>query len=481
MFDPPSAAAPMLPLQPESGVTPPPGLLGEIAKFIYDAAPRPVPEIAIAGAIGFLAGVAGRAYNIGGAGLNQYVLALAKTGSGKDAIASGISKLIAALSDPASDHAKMPHAASFVGPADMASGPALLKAVARKNPPSFVSIIGEFGLRFKQMADTRAQSADTSLLRVLLDLYSKSGHGQIVGELVYSNKDNNTDLIVAPALSLIGESTPETFYGYLNENMIANGLLPRFTIIEYDGDRARRNRNAANVQPDPAMMDRLAALMAASFAANAVNRATEVLLMPDAEAYLDELDEYADDQINNARHNTGRELWNRAHLKAAKLAGLIAVGCNHEQPIVTLEMATWARQQIERDIRRLLDRFETGEVGEDGGNELKQQNEVLRCIFEYLTEPYERFASYGTKKEMREKGVFTQSYLSRRLLKLPTFRDDRNGATIALKRVLTSLLEAGEIVEMPKRQVDELFGSAARAFMAADFDRLLELGRKIRK
>jgi len=132
------------------------------------------------------------------------------------------------------------------------------------------------------------------------------------------------------------------------------------------------------------MMERLAALVAASHAANAANRATVVELMPDAEAYLDQLDEYADDQINGARQNVTRELWNRAHIKALKLAALIAVGCNPEAPIVTLEMATWARDQIERDIRRLLDRFESGEVGEVAGNEVKQQNAVLRCIFEYV-------------------------------------------------------------------------------------------------
>jgi len=39
----------------------PPGFLGEVAQFIYGAAPRPVPEIALAGAIGLLAGIVGRA------------------------------------------------------------------------------------------------------------------------------------------------------------------------------------------------------------------------------------------------------------------------------------------------------------------------------------------------------------------------------------------------------------------------------------
>lgn len=477
-----SAEAPMLPLSPESEVPPPPGLMGELARFIYDAAPRPVPEIAIAGAIGFMAGIAGRAFNISGTGLNQYVLLLANTGTGKEAIASGVSKMVQALSDPTSGYAYCsPVAANFVGPADMASGPGLLKMVARRTPPSFVSIIGEFGLRFKQMADDRAHSADTSLLRVLLDLYHKSGQGQLVGETVYSDREKNTGVIVAPAVSLIGESTPDTFYGYLNEGMIANGLLPRFTIIEYTGPRPRRNRHAATAKPPVGMIERLSALIAASHSANAANRASIVEIMPDAEAYLDDLDEFADDQINGARQNVTRELWNRAHIKTLKLAALIAVGCNHETPIVTLDMARWARGQIERDIRRLLDRFENGEVGEVAGNEIKQQNAVLRCIFEYVDprQPFDRFAKYQVSEAMRQDGVFTQSYLSRRLLKLPAFSEDRIGATNALKRVLANLLEADDIRELPKHQTAAQYNTTARAFAVSNPARLLDACRNV--
>lgn len=475
----------MLPLSPESEVPPPPGLMGELARFIYEAAPRPVPEIAIAGAIGFMAGIAGRAFNISGTGLNQYVLLLANTGTGKEAIASGVSKMVQALSDPTSGYAYCsPVAANFVGPADMASGPGLLKTVSRRTPPSFVSIIGEFGLRFRQMADDRAHSADTSLLRALLDLYHKSGQGQLVGETVYSDREKNTAVIVAPAVSIIGESTPDTFYGYLNEGMIANGLLPRFTIIEYTGPRPRRNRHAATAKPPIGMIERLSALIAASHSANAANRASIVEMMPDAEAYLDELDEYADDQINGARQNVTRELWNRAHIKALKLAALIAVGCNHEAPIVTLDMARWARDQIERDIRRLLNRFESGDVGEAAGDEVKQQRAVERCIGEYLdrpNQPFDRFAKYGVKEAMWRDFVFPEAYLSRRLLKLPAFQPapGRVHGTPALKRAIEVLKDADDIRELPKHQTAAQYNTTARAFAVSNPARFLNTCRNV--
>jgi hypothetical protein len=67
----------------------PPGLLGELATFIYAQAPRPVAEIALAGAVALMAGICGRSYNVSGMGLNQYVMLIADTGTGKEAIAGG--------------------------------------------------------------------------------------------------------------------------------------------------------------------------------------------------------------------------------------------------------------------------------------------------------------------------------------------------------------------------------------------------------
>ena len=45
------------PAPPPNAFSVPSGLLGDIARFIYDAAPSPVPEIALAGAIGLMAGI----------------------------------------------------------------------------------------------------------------------------------------------------------------------------------------------------------------------------------------------------------------------------------------------------------------------------------------------------------------------------------------------------------------------------------------
>ncbi len=99
----------------------PPGLIGEVARYMRSAAPHPNDDIALAGAIAFMAGICGKAYNTyTGAGLNQYILLLASTGMGKEAASNGISKLFTAII------ASVPAAGDFKGPA-LVSSAGLLK------------------------------------------------------------------------------------------------------------------------------------------------------------------------------------------------------------------------------------------------------------------------------------------------------------------------------------------------------------------
>ena len=100
-----------------SPITFPPGKAGEVAQVIYQSAPRPVAEIAIVGAMGLLAGVCGRAWTIPKSGLNVYLILLARSGVGKEAMQDGISMFINAAS------AKRQGVAEFFDFNDYASGP----------------------------------------------------------------------------------------------------------------------------------------------------------------------------------------------------------------------------------------------------------------------------------------------------------------------------------------------------------------------
>lgn len=444
-----------------SKISIPEGLLGELAQFIYSAAPRPVPEIALAGAIGLMAGICGRAYNVSGTGLNQYIMLIAATGTGKEAMASGIDRLMDAI------RFQVPTAHTFLGPSEIASGQALIKHLS-KNSQCFVSVLGEFGLRLQQMSSSHANSAEIGLRRMLLDLYNKSGHGQVARPMIYADRDKNTDAINSPAFSILGESTPERFYGALNEEMISEGLLPRFMLIEYDGPRPALSETHATAIPPFQLIERFAGLVANVEQIMHSNRTLDIAFSDAALKISKDFDKYADTQINGTNQEVVRQLWNRAHIKALKFAGLIAVGCNPFNPLMEDRHLNMAIEMIHNDIHVLTKRFEAGEVGTTS-SEQKQINEVRRMIKEFVTSEYIKVSKYRTREDFHHAKIIPYTYLNSRLLQMAPFRNDlKAGATGALKRAIQTLLDGDKIREVNKQQLAAKFNTTQRAFIVSD-------------
>lgn len=456
---------------PSGSVKPfPPGLLGDVAQFILDQAPRPVPEIALAGAIGLLAGLTGRAYNVSGTGLNQYLILVAKTGRGKEAIASGISKLMKAVM------ASVPAASDFVGPTSIASSPGLLKWMAEK--PCIYSIVGEFGYKLREMSSQTANANTTAIMGTLLDLYNKSGQGNIVGSSAYSDKTNNTNVVNSPSFTLIGESTPSKLYENINESMVSDGLLPRFMVMDYDGPRVEFNENHKNVEPPFQLIEQLAALVAQCLTLAHNGTVYEIPITPEAKAVFDKFNDYSDAQINNEKlGEVAHELWNRAHIKALKLAGLFAVGWNFINPWIDAVMAEVAVGMVSEQINALKGRFDRGEVG--GGavngavNDGAQLDLFCRVVGEWISEPHTAIAKYRISETMHKDKVFPFNALVMRFATAAIFKNDRQGSTAAVKRAYDSLIDSGDIAELNKAQAHTQYGKRARMFCILNPDRFL--------
>lgn len=451
----------IMPEPDETGAyTLPEGLLGYIAQYIYQSAPRPVPEIALCAAIGLMAGIAGRAYNINGTGLNQYLMLLAPTGSGKEAIANGVASIMTAVQKI------VPASTMFVGPGQIRSDAALYKYL-HNTSPSFVSVLGEFGQTLQQMASLNASSQMRGIKQALLDIYGKSGQGQILRPSIYSDRANNTDAVLAPALTLVGESAPESFYESVDERLIADGLLPRFTLIEYRGQRPNLN-SWAGTPPPQALIEQVSALAAQCLMLNNGHSVLPVTLTPEAAELMDAFDRSCTDEINaNNSRETTRHIWNRAHLRALKLAGLIAVGINPYSPQVTAEQAKWAINLSSRNTAALLNRFESGETGSVVSDD-KQVKEVRRVVKDYLTQPYEKLKAYILDERLYYARVVSYSYINKRLAATAAFRLDRRGSTNAMHTALKVLCDGGELVELNKQDLANRFNVAVRAFGIAN-------------
>lgn len=436
----------------------PPGLMGEIAQFIYSYSTRPVPEVSLAAAIGLMAGICGRAYNVSNTGLNQYVLLLAMTGAGKEAMAEGIDRLMSEI------RMQVPTSSSFVGPGEISSGSALYKHLANTSQ-SFVSILGEFGLRMRQLSSPNANGAEISLRRMILDLFTKSGHNRMLPASAYSKKEDSSNAIPSPAFSLLGESTPERFYEILNEEMISEGLLPRFLLIEYKGGRVPKNENKGNISPTIQLLERLASLAAHADSTNHANprRVINVQLSPEATDFMREWDKFADAKINTVEKDVLRQLWNRADLKALKLAALVAVGENFFEPTISLHTAKWAVDLVKNDIATLTAKFEAGEIG---GNtfELNQYKDMVRVLKEYVAKDFAYVSKYQAHETMHKNKIVSNTYLTLRLSKMASFRNDKVGGTIALKRTIQNMVDNGKLIVVSNTDLHSKYNTTQKAF-----------------
>lgn len=450
-----------VPVEVEGSVAWPPGVAGALASFIYHSSPRPVKEVSIVSALGFLAGVCGKAFNIPQSGLNAYIILVARSGVGKEAMHSGLSLVCEELRQ------SIPTAQRFVDFSDFASGPALQKACAAN--PSFVNVAGEWGRKLKRIADDTRNDGPMATLRTqMTNLYQKSGAGAMTGGITYSNKEQNIGSVTGVAYSMIGESTPGTFYESLTPSMMEDGFLSRFTIIEYTGDRPELN---------PAPEKKMSALLGQALhglcaqALTNINKFHSEIVQSDVEAHelLHAFDKECDRNINGSNDESVRQMWNRAHLKVLRIAGLLAVADNWIQPIIAKHHAQWALELIRRDIKIMSSKLESGEIGNDDESRERKMIAVLRKFLEDGAGS----AAYGVPESLNKIAIVPKRFIQMRLSRTAQFLNTREGAARSIDNTIRILLENGYLQEMEKAHMVEKHSYHGRAF------RILSLPNKI--
>lgn len=445
---PPTSAPPHEPLPM------PPGFVGNLASFIYQQAPRPVAEVAVVGALGLMAGVAARAWQIPGSGLNLYIVLVARSAIGKEAMHSGIARLVAAAGEQCLT------AGQFVDFGDFVSGPALIKTCLGN--PSFVNVAGEVGHKFLAMAVDRDASM-RSLRKTLTTLYSKSGQYDVAGGLTYSNSESSVASAAGVAFSMIGETTAATFYESITDAMMRDGFMSRFLVVSYDGDRPEKNPAPAR-RPSQALVDQLVRIMAQAGSAITAKVFQEVTFSGPAQALLDKFEDECDQAIRTAGDDEHqRQLWNRAHLKALRVAALLAVGDNYLSPVVTPEQAEWAVMLMRHGIAAFDRRIRQGDVGvgSDGGRERK----VMDLCREFLILPVEKLPAWlKGGKAMQEAGIVPRRYLQQRTQRLTAFDNHKLGHTAALNMAVKTAMTNGSLMEMKKEALANQYSFFGQAY-----------------
>lgn len=440
------------PPAPQNAIQWPPGLAGAIAWHIYQSSPRPVKEVAIVSALGLLAGICGKAYQISDSGLNMYIVLVARSAIGKEAMHSGIGGILAELRD------SCPPVQRFVDFADFASGPALQKACAANT--SFVNVAGEFGKKLERLSREDGRDASMQSLRtVMTNLFQKSGVTSVVGGLTYSNKEQNVASVSGVAYSMIGETTPGTFYDSLTNTMMEDGFLSRFSIIEYNGDRPELNKQRLT-RMDPGLANALHCLVVQAITLNDRVQNTQVATDANAAQMIEQFNLWCDYNIRLAGDDESkRQMWNRAHLKAIRISALLAVADNHLVPVVYPVHVAWAIDVVQRDIAMFQRRMADGDIG---SGDAVRDSKLLAIMRDYLQKGAPE--SYGVPQAMQKAGIIPRKLLQIRCARVTAFAKHHLGGNAALDNTLRSLSDSGYCIEVDKNKLAADYGYHGKCY-----------------
>lgn len=433
----------------ESEITWPPGFAGILARHIEVCSYLPVKEVAITATLGLLAGVCGRAFETHtGKDLSLYIILVARSGIGKDTIHEAIPRLL--------DMSGIPGASGFLAAQDFASGPALHKMLL--SAPGFLNLQGEFGRKLKRMSNSK-DTPMQDLRTVMLDAYSK----EYFSGKAYSDSVKSLMGIRRPALSFLGETTPGTFAASLTPDMMEDGFLSRFLTIRYDGPRPYPNEDAGMVSLEPEHLERWKSLIAEALRYKLVIDCPERIKVgfKNSGSYerFERFERECTDEVNSTEDESERQVWSRAHLKALKIASLLAVADNHTSPQIDLGHAVWGITLVKRDIESF--RYSKN-IGDVGNSDEARRNKMLHLIEKYLVRAPS--PGYRVKEDMRKQGVITRSYLQAQVSRSGSFAGHKLGASAALDLALKDLVSDGILMEMDKLTTIQDYKTTAKCF-----------------
>ncbi|MEZ5534172.1 MAG: DUF3987 domain-containing protein [Thiolinea sp.] len=425
----------------------PPGFVGALAEAIYHMAERPVLEVAIAGALGLMAGVCGKAWATldNPTGLNLYLVLLARSAIGKEAMHTGIKYIMDNTDDP---YTPLNDFVTYNSPA---SAQGLQKMLEDKH--SVLNGFSEFGHLLDSMVSNNANSHMKAIVGLMLRLYAQSGPNDKTGGLMYSDAEKNTKG-GNYAYSLLGETTPHKFNNCVTPEVMAEGLMSRFTVIEYIGERPKRNKNRTT--PSKELLDHFFKLKNIAYQQQLNSPHKQVNYDLDGKSLLDDFSDECDDFINKAGHDESlRQTWNRAHLTALKIACLLAIGDNPENPVLTTVHAEWAINLVKRNVQIFVNKLSNGDIGEpDDEVREKKIREVCQKYF------INRTINDKEYPDLVNKGVIRRRVLTSNTSRIKAFKSHKLGAAKALDLHIGYLIKEGQLTRISDADRIDKYGVA---------------------
>jgi len=327
----------------------PPGLMGDLYDFAYGFLMLQYPEVAIAAALGTIAGICGRRYNIDEpmpSGLNLFITVIAGTGVGKDRINDFINMCIMHGGEGMKSYE------SFIGPSHFHSPKAIVNQF--KNARSRICVISEAGLMLK----VRSGNVEGTTAFVLDAIQCSHRNGYTKAH-AYSSEDDNMERIRAMAMTVVSESTPEQmFEAYASTGALDSGYLPRQVLLKINKRQTKMNRRM-NTDLPPKLRERIGILLeeCASVQAEADPKPWIIKF---TEEISEEVKDYIDNMLELSSSHVGdkvrQQMATRIAQKAIRISAIVAVfNAKSENIVVGREEWEWAKAFAEYEYAHITE------------------------------------------------------------------------------------------------------------------------------
>ncbi|XKM40344.1 bifunctional DNA primase/polymerase [Rhizobium ruizarguesonis] len=322
-------------------LTYPGGLVEDLIDWITSSAEQPSRPLALAAVLPLVATLAGARYSTGSKDTrpNLYTVALAESGFGKEHARSQIKRLLMSSQGVFDD---------FSGPARIMSASALREVLERHS--SVNCQIDEFGGFVREITDRKAGSHQRAISTDLRDYYSASTT-YFEGAAYRGTPPKR---IYNPNLCLHGTSTPEQFWTALSSASAEDGLLPRLILFHVKGDKPTAVKPRRDVRDVPTLLlekmaavagidvvKRRSATKLPAVAAWQENKPHIVPWTPDALTLFRSIKVAVEEQERLVAAE-GKPFVRRIIENAIKLALIVAVGIDPNEPVISEATFDWA-------------------------------------------------------------------------------------------------------------------------------------------
>lgn len=333
-----------------------PGLVGDVAKWIDACAVHPAPVLSTAAALACCSAIVGRRYTCQGARGVLYVVAVAKSGVGKDVGRRCATNLL-----------EKAGIGERVGTDDVASAAGLVKRL-RECPVQFFPL-DEFGRLVEAFTSKNAGNHERQIITTLMKLWSSCGD-TYYGK-AYADSKAASLKVENPACVVYGTTTPDVFYRALRGSDVVDGVLSRVLLVECDhGQALAVDPTSRSTDPSAELIERVQAVVRGGIGKGNMGAVDSA----DLRAPTIDLPMTAAAREGYQRIGLGirprldgpfPDLWVRAREQALRVAVVVAAGCLSET--VEVEHLTWAwrfvRWSVTRSHAAVIERVADTEEG----------------------------------------------------------------------------------------------------------------------